>query len=101
MRICHIRHMTEAQLHVLVTVADTGGFSPAATRLSMSQPGVSRAVAALEAELGAALLMRRNGRTAPTPAGERVLVHAREVLARTEAMRQEAAGSGGDCSGRV
>ncbi|HTE64129.1 MAG TPA: LysR family transcriptional regulator [Solirubrobacteraceae bacterium] len=93
--------MTEAQLRVLVAVADAGGFSPAATRLSMSQPGVSRAVAALEAELGTALLIRRNGRTAPTPAGERVLLHAREVLARTEAIRQEAAGGGGDCSGRV
>lgn len=86
---------------MLVTVADTGGFSPAAARLSMSQPGVSRAVAALEAELGTALLIRRNGRTAPTPAGERVLLHAREVLARTEAIRQEAAAGSGDCCGRV
>src|SRR5215217_4063619 len=93
--------MTEAQLRVLVAVADTGGFSPAATRLSMSQPGVSRAVAALEAELGTALLIRRNGRAAPTSAGERVLLHAREVLARTEAIRQEAAAGSGDYAGRV
>ena len=93
--------MTEAQLRMLVTVADTGGFSPAAVRLSMSQPGVSRAVAALEAELGTALLVRRNGRAAPTAAGERVLLHAREMLARAEAIRQEAAASGGECSGRV
>ena len=101
MRICHSRPMTEAQLRVLVTVADTGGFSPAAARLSMSQPGVSRAVAALEAELGTALLNRRHGRAAPTPAGERVLLHAREVLARAEAIRQEAAGGGRDYAGRV
>jgi DNA-binding transcriptional LysR family regulator len=93
--------MIEAQLRVLVTVADAGGFSPAAARLSMSQPGVSRAVAALEAELGMPLLLRRNGRAAPTPAGERVLLHAREVLARAEAIRQEAAASGGEFSGRV
>jgi DNA-binding transcriptional LysR family regulator len=93
--------MTEAQLRVLVTVADTGGFSPAAARLSMSQPGVSRAVAALEAELGTTLLHRRNGRVAPTPAGERVLLHAREMLARAEAIRQEAAASTGDATGRV
>jgi DNA-binding transcriptional LysR family regulator len=101
MRICHIRAMTEAQLRVLVTVADVGGFSPAAARLSMSQPGVSRAVAALEAELGTALLVRRNGRTAPTAAGKRVLLHAREVLARAEAIRQEAAAERGDSAGRV
>jgi len=101
MRICHLPTMTEAQLRVLVTVADTGGFSPAAAQLSMSQPGVSRAVAALEAELGTALLVRRNGRAAPTPAGERVLLHAREVLARAEAIRQEAAAGGGDYAGRV
>jgi DNA-binding transcriptional LysR family regulator len=102
MRICHgSDQMTEAQLRVLVTVADSGGFSPAAARLSMSQPGVSRAVAALEAELGTVLLVRRNGRAAPTPAGERVLLHAREVLARAEAIRQEAAASGGEPVGRV
>src|SRR5215216_2828875 len=93
--------MTEAQLRVLVTVADTGGFSPAATRLSMSQPGVSRAVAALESELGTTLLTRRNGRAAPTAAGERVLLHAREMLARAEAIRQEASAAGGVCTGRV
>jgi DNA-binding transcriptional LysR family regulator len=93
--------MTEAQLRVLVTVADTGGFSPAAARLSMSQPGVSRAVAALEAELGSTLLTRRGGRAAPTAAGERVLLHAREMLARAEAIRQEAAASTGDATGRV
>jgi DNA-binding transcriptional LysR family regulator len=93
--------MTEAQLRVLVTVADTGGFSPAAARLSMSQPGVSRAVAALEAELGTPLLTRRGGRAAPTAAGERVLLHAREMLARAEAIRQEAAASAGDATGRV
>jgi DNA-binding transcriptional LysR family regulator len=93
--------MTEAQLRVLVTVADTGGFSAAAARLSMSQPGASRAVAALEAELGAPLLVRSNGRVAPTATGERVLLHAREILARAEAIRQEAAAGGGDCAGRV
>src|SRR5918995_4469342 len=93
--------MTEAQLRVLVTVADTGGFSPAAARLSMSQPGVSRAVAALEAELGTPLLVRRNGRASPTAAGERVLLHAREMLARAEAIRQEATAGSGDCAGRV
>jgi DNA-binding transcriptional LysR family regulator len=93
--------MTEAQLRVLVTVADMGGFSPAAERLSMSQPGVSRAVASLEAELGTPLLLRRHGRAAPTPAGERVLLHAREMLARAEAIRQEAAASTGAATGRV
>src|SRR5215213_2428773 len=93
--------MTEAQLRVLVAVADTGGFSPAAQRLSMSQPGVSRAVAALEAELGTPLLLRRGSRAAPTPAGERVLLHAREMLARAEAIRQEAAAGSGDATGRV
>ena len=93
--------MTEAQLRVLVAVADRGGFSPAAAELAMSQPGVSRAVAALESELGAPLLSRGNGRAAPTAAGERVLRHAREVLGRLEAIRQEAAAGSGRTTGRV
>jgi DNA-binding transcriptional LysR family regulator len=53
--------VTEAQLKILLAVADTGGFSLASQRLAMSQPSVSRAVASLEEELGVKLLTRRRG----------------------------------------
>jgi DNA-binding transcriptional LysR family regulator len=41
---------------VLVAVADEGGFTAAATKLGMTQSGVSQAMRALEDSLGVALL---------------------------------------------
>jgi len=83
-----IESMTEAQLRAFVAVAETGGFR-AAARLHMTQPGVSRAVRALEDELGTELLHRRRGRVALTAFGERALARSRALLREAEAMRQE------------
>ena len=47
---------TLLQLKTFVTVVDQGGFTAAGRRLGLSQPAVSRAVAALEKELGLPLL---------------------------------------------
>ena len=63
-------------------VARTGSFSRAAEALALSQPAVSHQVAALERELGTALLVRGRAGTVPTPAGELLLVHAEALAAR-------------------
>jgi DNA-binding transcriptional LysR family regulator len=94
-------HVTEAQLKVLLAVADTGGFSLASQRLSMSQPGVSRAVASLEEELGVQLLTRRRGAVTLTTVGFNIAMHARSVLAHSEAIRQEAGQVTGDYAGHL
>jgi molybdenum-dependent DNA-binding transcriptional regulator ModE len=44
-------------LRLFVRVARTGSFSAAARELDLSQPSVSRIIAALEEEVGAALVM--------------------------------------------
>jgi DNA-binding transcriptional LysR family regulator len=93
--------MTEAQLRALVTVADAGGFAEAARRLHMSQPGVSRAVRALEVELGGELFVRAHGVAAPTTLGERVLARARAILSEAEAIRQERDEANGLPSGHI
>jgi DNA-binding transcriptional LysR family regulator len=93
--------VTEAQLKVLLAVADAGGFSLAGERLAMSQPGVSRAVASLEEELGVQLLVRQRGAVSLTNVGVHVAMHAREVLAHSEAIRQEAGHVAGSYAGRV
>ena len=93
--------MTEAQLRAFVTVADTGGFAEAARRLHMSQPGVSRAVRALEEELGGNLFVRGRGVTAPTTLGERVLARGRSILREVEAIRQERDEARGLTSGHI
>ncbi len=76
-------------LRTFVTVADGGSFSAAATRLGYTQSAISQQIAALEADLGAALLHRRP--VAVTEAGARLLEHARPLLLRLDAARAEVA----------
>ena len=65
-------------------VAHEGSFSRAADALALSQPAVSQQVAALERELGTALLVRGRGGTLPTEAGRLLLEHADAVAARLD-----------------
>lgn len=70
----------------LATVAETGSFSRAATRLGFTQSAVSQHVAGLERAAGTPLLTRRPTVT-PTPAGLEFLRHARQILAHEQAAR--------------
>jgi DNA-binding transcriptional LysR family regulator len=70
------------RLHVLAVVADQGSFSGAAEALFLTQPAVSRQIAALEREAGVQLVERRPRGVRLTHAGEVALGHARAVLAR-------------------
>src|SRR5215211_409118 len=63
-------------------VAREGSFSRAAEALALSQPAVSQQVAALERELGTALLVRGRGGTVPTEGGRLLLEHADAVADR-------------------
>jgi DNA-binding transcriptional LysR family regulator len=68
------------QLRTLVAVVDSGTFTDAAVALGVSQAAVSRAVAALEAGLGARLVQRTTRHVALTPTGSRVVAQARRIL---------------------
>jgi DNA-binding transcriptional LysR family regulator len=80
---------------------DAGGFSLAGERLRMSQPGVSRAVASLEHELGVQLVTRSRGSVSLTNVGVRVVAHARGILAHAESIRQHAGRVAGSFTGRL
>ena len=60
----------EARLRAFAAVAREGSFSRAAETLYVSQPAVSKHVAALEAEVGEQLLVRGPGGVELTPAGQ-------------------------------
>lgn len=77
------------RLHALVEVARHEGFSRAARALGRTQSSLSQAVAALEADVGAALLVREGRRTRPTEGGKVLLAHAERVLAELERARAE------------
>ncbi|WP_018332477.1 LysR family transcriptional regulator [Actinomycetospora chiangmaiensis] len=68
------------QLEYLVAVADEGGFTRAADRLRVAQPGVSAQVRKLERELGHELLDRSGHRVRPTAVGVEVVAAARAAL---------------------
>lgn len=77
------------QLRAFVAVAETGSFTRAAERLYTSHSSISRAVTALERELGATLMERGNRVIGLTPAGETLLEGAKDILAREEKLKTE------------
>jgi DNA-binding transcriptional LysR family regulator len=77
------------QIRQFVAVADTGSFTKAAVRAAISQPAISASIGKLEEELGQRLLYRRQGQVTLTPAGERLLSFAREVLSACANIKSE------------
>lgn len=77
-------------LRCLVAIVDAGSFTDAALALRVSQPAVSRTLAALEHALGVRLLRRTNREVVLTAAGERTVARARRVLAEVEGLAREA-----------
>jgi DNA-binding transcriptional LysR family regulator len=72
------------QAHAFVTAADEGHVGRAATRLHVTQPTLSRQIAALERSLGVPLFDRSRRQLALTPAGEVFLAGARELVRRAD-----------------
>ena len=76
------------QLKTLVAVVDAGSLTAAAPVVFLSQSAVSEQMRKLEERCGHALLTRSKAGVAPTPAGLRLLDHARRLLAASdEALR--------------
>jgi DNA-binding transcriptional LysR family regulator len=86
---------------VFVGVAEEAGFAPAARRLNMSPPSVTRAVSELEARLGCRLLHRTTRSVRLTEAGERYLADCRRILSEIEEADRHAAGVHAAPSGMV
>ena len=80
------------RLRVLLAVAEHGGIAAAARALAFTPPAVSQQVAALERDIGVALVDRTQRTARLTPAGHRLAGHARAVLADLEAAEADLAG---------
>lgn len=74
--------ITVRQLEYFLAVVDHGSISACSREMHVSQAAVSVAIRQLEHSLNAAILSRAPARKAQvTPAGQRLLVHARRVVA--------------------
>jgi DNA-binding transcriptional LysR family regulator len=92
------------QLHlmtVFIAVAEEQGFAPAARRLNMSPPAVTRAIAALEDTLGIKLLTRTTRYVRITEAGARYLEDTRRILAAVEQANEAAIGINAEPKGHL
>jgi DNA-binding transcriptional LysR family regulator len=89
------------RVRVLSEVVRRGSFSGAAEALSYTQSAVSQAVARLEAETGATLIIRDRGGVRPTAAGASLVEHAEAIFARIEAAEADLAAVLGVRAGRL
>lgn len=71
---------TEARLRALVAVAESGSVREAARRLTVTEPAVSAALAALAREVKAPLVERDGRGLRLTPAGDAYASYARRIL---------------------
>ncbi|CAG9261653.1 LysR family transcriptional regulator [Paraburkholderia caribensis] len=76
-------------LRTLVVVAESGSISAAASRLYRSQSAISDRVRKLELNCGLSLLARGKSGATLTPAGERLIVNARKMLALSDVVLRD------------
>jgi len=90
---------TLANLESFVRSAESGSFSAAARRLSLTPAAVSRNVATLEGNLGVRLFQRSTRKLTLTEAGERFLLAIKDNLEGLQAAIADVATDGGEPSG--
>ncbi|MEE8311395.1 MAG: LysR family transcriptional regulator [Candidatus Binatia bacterium] len=71
-------------LRTFIAVTETGSFTRAGQRLSVSQSAVSQQIRILEKEVGTPLFTRRARNVTPTQAGNVLLPYARQITAKAD-----------------
>lgn len=88
-------------LRLIVAIEETGGLGRAADRLHLTQSALSHQLKGLEAALGLPLYLRNSKPLRLTPAGQKVLAAAQELLPRIDDLEQELRRMAGGESGRL
>ncbi|MEW6270533.1 MAG: LysR family transcriptional regulator [Thermodesulfobacteriota bacterium] len=80
--------METKHLRTLLTIVELSSFTRAGVKLGLSQSAISQQIGALERKLGVKLLRRSGSGARPTAAGELLVDHARQILARIDNARR-------------
>lgn len=84
-------HYDLPDLKLVAAIADSGSLSRAANRVHLATSSASHRLTQLESALGVNLFTRHARGLTPTPAGESLLRHARQVFAQLEQMHADLA----------
>ncbi|MGD8575523.1 MAG: LysR family transcriptional regulator [Thiohalophilus sp.] len=93
--------MDFANLQAFIAVAEQHSFSRAAGQLFLTQPAVSKRIAALEDELASALFDRIGHQVQLTEAGQALLPRARQILLELEDSRRAIRNLSGQVGGQL
>lgn len=93
--------METRRLGAFIRIVETGSLTRASQLLNIAQPALSQQLAALEAELGAQLLVRSRQGVAATPAGRALYRHAQIILKLLDEARREVKRSHAELEGLV
>lgn len=95
------RQMKLRHLHLLVALADLRAVGKVAAAMHVTQPAVSKLIAEMEKGVGVALFERDGRHIKPTPYGECLIRHARELLAHAQRASVELQAMANGTGGRV
>ncbi len=93
--------MDTLSIRTFVTVTDARSFSKAADLLYLTQPAVSKRIAALEDELGSRLFDRIGRKIVLTEAGKELYPRAKRILLELDDSRRAIVNLSGNISGRL
>lgn len=93
--------MDISALQAFIAVAESGSFSRAAERIFLTQPAISKRIAALEQDIGARLFDRVGRKIHLTPAGEALLLRTRAVLGELEDIKRDITNLSGTIAGEL
>lgn len=100
--VCGREHFMELRhLRSFVTIARVGSFSRAAEQMHIAQPALSQQIRQLEDELGVSLFDRHARGVRLSRAGDKLLVHAMDILGRVNSARTELQMLAQEVSGEV
>ncbi|PAU63433.1 LysR family transcriptional regulator [Pseudomonas indica] len=94
-------HFDLADLRLFIHIAEAPSLTQGARRAFLSPAAASARIKALEGQLGSRLLYRDNRGVELTPAGQRLLQHARLIMRQVDYLKSEFTDYGAEAAGHI